>query len=204
MKILITGAAGFIGFFLAKELIKTGHNVIGLDNLNEYYPVQLKLDRLSKKGIEISKIEYGSFLESLNFDNYKFIQADLTDKEFIDSLFRTESFDLIINLAAQAGVRYSIENPGVYVSSNIVGFSNILDASVKTSVKFLLYASSSSVYGNNDKIPFSEDDEVRSPASVYAATKLADELLAATYNHLYQLPSIGLRFFYGIRTLGKA
>lgn len=195
MKILITGAAGFIGFFLTKELIKTGHNVIGLDNLNEYYPVQLKLDRLSEKGIEISKIEYGSFLESLNFDNYKFIQADLTDKEFIDSLFRTESFDLIINLAAQAGVRYSIENPGVYVSSNIVGFSNILDASVNTSVKFLLYASSSSVYGNNDKIPFSEDDEVRSPASVYAATKLADELLAATYNHLYQLPSIGLRFF---------
>jgi len=179
-KILVTGAAGFIGYHLSKQLCKNNFNIVGIDNLNNYYDVKLKEDRL----------------EQLNlFDNFKFIKIDLVNKDSIFKLFEQEKFDYIIHLAAQAGVRYSIENPYAYIDSNISGFINILEACRNYPIKHLIYASSSSVYGANVKQPFSENDNVDHPVSLYAATKKSNELMAHTYSDLYKIPTTGLRFF---------
>ncbi|MCL4152073.1 UNVERIFIED_CONTAM: hypothetical protein GTU68_038728 [Idotea baltica] len=179
MKILVTGAAGFIGLHLIKKLISEGHEVVGFDNINSYYSQQLKYDRLADNGI----------------DNYRFIKADLLDTETLEELFASEKFDIVINLAAQTGVRNSIDNPKTYIKNNVDGFLNILETVKKHPVKHLIYASSSSVYGNNAKIPFSVEDKVDHPVSIYAATKKSNELMAHTYSHLYQIPTTGLRFF---------
>jgi len=195
MKILVTGAAGFIGFYTVKYFAERGDDVVGLDNINDYYDVELKYARVAATGLEKSKIPEGELVTSTLYSNYRFIKADLTDKARIDSLFQTEKFDVVCNLAAQAGVRYSIENPYAYVNSNILGFLNILEACRHFPVKHLVYASSSSVYGLNEKTPYSEEDKVDSPVSLYAATKRADELMAHSYAKLYNIPSTGLRFF---------
>lgn len=185
-KILITGAAGFIGFHLAKRLLEDGFEVCGVDNLNSYYDVHLKEQRLS---------------ELKEYNNYLFIKADISEKEKIKKIFSDNSPDIVVNLAAQAGVRYSIENPDVYIESNIVGFYHILEACRHSRregghpVEHLLFASSSSVYGNQKKVPFSVEDSVDRPISLYAATKKSNELMAYTYSHLYGLPATGLRFF---------
>lgn len=179
-KILVTGAAGFIGFHLSKRLLQKGVTVIGFDNINDYYDVNLKYARLA-------------ILEK--FENFTFIKGDLADKTVVDNLFTENKFDIVVNLAAQAGVRYSIENPQVYIESNVIGFFNILEACRNNPVEHLLYASSSSVYGNQQKTPFSTDDDVSKPISLYAATKKTNELMAYTYSHLYGIPSTGLRFF---------
>ncbi|MDR1682246.1 MAG: NAD-dependent epimerase [Candidatus Symbiothrix sp.] len=194
-KILITGTAGFIGFHLAKRLLSDGLEVVGLDNINDYYDVRLKYDRLHATGISSHSIEYGQLIQSQAYKNYRFVKANLEDRELLENLFVTEKFDIVVNLAAQAGVRYSIENPRAYIDSNIVGFINILECCRHNQIKHLVYASSSSVYGNSDKVPFSERDRVDNPISLYAATKKANELMAHTYSHLYHLPTTGLRFF---------
>ena len=194
MKILVTGAAGFIGYHVSEKLLSLGHTVIGLDNINNYYDTNLKLNRLKQLGIEY--VEYNMLLSgNIHNDKFKFIKLNLEDREAINKLFETEQFDSICNLAAQPGVRYSIENPYAYVESNIVGFINILEACRNYNVKKLVYASSSSVYGLNDKIPFSTDDNVDNPISLYAATKKSNELMAHTYSHLFGIKTIGLRFF---------
>ena len=195
MKILITGTAGFIGFHLAKRLIAEGHETIGLDNINDYYDVRLKYLRLKETGIDPSVITYGKMLQSDDFQHYRFIRLNLEDRPAMEALFAEERFDCVVNLAAQAGVRYSLENPHAYIDSNIVGFMNILECCRHSSVKHLVYASSSSVYGNSDQAPFTEYDCVDYPVSLYAATKKANELMAHTYSHLYCLPTTGLRFF---------
>lgn len=180
-KILITGTAGFIGFHLSKYLLETNeYLVIGIDNINDYYSTQLKEDRL-----EILK----------KYENFEFHKIDLKEKEKIAELFENEKFDFVVNLAAQAGVRYSITNPYSYVDSNLIGFVNILEACRNNPVKHLLYASSSSVYGGNKIAPFSTDHNVDHPVSLYAATKKSNELMAHTYSHLYKIPTTGLRFF---------
>jgi UDP-glucuronate 4-epimerase len=179
-KILVTGSAGFIGFHLCKKLLDNGREVIGLDNINDYYDVTLKESRL--KQIEKRK-------------NFKFVRLDIVEKDSVASLFSNEKFDLVVNLAAQAGVRFSLTNPRPYIDSNIVGFLNILEGCRHNKVKHLIYASSSSVYGANTKMPFSVHHNVDHPMSLYAATKKANELMAHTYSSLYKLPSTGLRFF---------
>lgn len=195
-KILVTGAAGFIGYHLSKKLVALGFEVIGLDNINDYYQVSLKYDRLKQLGIAQENAEKWNQLgDSGTLDNFKFIRLNLEDREALPALFKEQQFDFIINLAAQAGVRYSLENPMAYVDSNIVGFVNILECCRHYQIKHLVYASSSSVYGANDKIPFGETDQVDHPVSLYAATKKANELMAHTYSHLYNLPTSGLRFF---------
>lgn len=194
MKVLVTGAAGFIGSFLAERLAKRGDEVVGLDNLNAYYPVSLKLDRLNRLGIkEVG--EESVFITSTVYDNFRFIKMDLADREGMATLFEQERFDAVCNLAAQAGVRYSIDNPETYVQSNIVGFLHVLEGCRHTHVKHLVYASSSSVYGLNKQIPFKETDQVDQPVSLYGATKKADELMAFSYSQLYGLPTTGLRYF---------
>ena len=195
MKILVTGSAGFIGYFTAKALLERGDEVIGLDNINNYYDVNLKFGRLNETGIKESDIEYGKFINSSKYTKYKFIKLNLEDREAIQKLFIEEKFDKVCHLAAQAGVRYSIENPYTYIDSNIVGFINILECCRHNNIQHLVYASSSSVYGMNKKVPFSEDDRVDNPISLYAATKKANELMAHTYSHLYNIPTTGLRFF---------
>jgi len=180
MKVLVTGAAGFIGMHTSERLLARGDEVIGLDNLNDYYDPQIKLDRLAR-------------IES--HENFRFVKMDVADRAGIETLFVEEKFDKVINLAAQAGVRYSLENPHAYIDSNIVGFMNILEGCRHNQVKHLVYASSSSVYGGNTKMPFSEHDSVDHPISMYAATKKANELMAHTYSHLFGLPTTGLRFF---------
>jgi len=195
MKILITGTAGFIGFHVAKKLLERGNEVVGLDNLNDYYDVRLKYGRLAETGIVEKEIEYCKLVKSTNLPDYRFIKLNLEDRENIQKLFAEEKFDIVCNLAAQAGVRYSIENPYAYIDSNIVGFMNILECCRHNSIKHLVYASSSSVYGLNAKVPFSEDNKTDSPVSLYAATKKANELMAHTYSHLYHLATTGLRFF---------
>lgn len=180
MKYLVTGAAGFIGFYVSQRLLAAGHSVVGIDNLNDYYDVSLKLARLAQ-------------LE--NKDGFEFIKLDLADREGMAALFAGQRFERVIHLAAQAGVRYSIENPLAYADSNLVGFVNILEGCRHNKVGHLLYASSSSVYGLNKKQPFSTDDSVDHPVSLYAATKKANELMAHPYSHLYGLPTTGLRFF---------
>ena len=195
MKILITGTAGFIGFHLAKKLIAQNYEVIGLDNINDYYDVNLKYARLKQTGINKQDIDWNIIVQSTKYPNYKFIRLNLEDREEIMTLFKNEKFDKAVNLAAQAGVRYSIENPYAYINSNIVGFINILEACRHNNIKHLVYASSSSVYGNNTKMPLSTSDNVDHPISLYAATKKSNELMAHTYSHLYGLPTTGLRFF---------
>lgn len=195
MKILVTGSAGFIGFHTVNELVKMGYNVVGLDNINDYYSPRLKYARLNEAGIDQEDIKWYSLAQSSKTPNYRFVRMNLEDKQQLFSLFQSESFDYVINLAAQAGVRYSIENPDVYVQSNILGFHYVLEACRHFSVKHLVHASSSSVYGANAKIPFSEDDKVDAPVSLYAATKKSNELMAHAYSHLYNIPVTCLRFF---------
>jgi UDP-glucuronate 4-epimerase len=195
-KILITGAAGFIGFHLAKKLNEQGHQLVGLDNINDYYDANLKYDRLKQLGIKSEEAsEYNRICNSEKYIGFSFIRINLEDRKNLPILFEKENFDVVINLAAQAGVRYSLENPEVYVDSNVVGFLNILECCRHYKIKRLLYASSSSVYGQNKKVPFSTEDDVDHPISLYAATKKSNELMAYTYSHLYDIQTIGLRFF---------
>ena len=194
-KFLVTGTAGFIGFHLANALLEKGEEVVGLDNINDYYDVNLKYARLNEAGISRGDIGWNRLTQSNKYPAYRFIRQNLEDKEGMMKLFADEKFDYVAHLAAQAGVRYSIDHPDVYIQSNIVGFFNILEACRHYPVKHLLYASSSSVYGNNEKVPFSEEDNVDHPISLYAATKKSNEMMAYTYNHLYQVPATGLRFF---------
>lgn len=194
-KYLITGTAGFIGYHLAKRLIGQENEIVGIDSINDYYDVNLKYARLEDSGIMRDEVKGNGFARSRKSGGYRFKKMNLEDKESLFALFREEKFEYVIHLAAQAGVRYSIENPGVYISSNITGTFNILEACRNYPVKFLVYASSSSVYGNSEKVPFSEDDNVDSPVSLYAATKKSNELMAASYSHLYGIESSGLRFF---------
>jgi len=195
MKILITGTAGFIGFHLAQYLINRGEEVIGLDCINDYYDINVKYSRLQLKGIDRESIEYGKKIQSKKHSNYHFWKLKLEDKENLDQLFKDEKFDAVCNLAAQAGVRYSITNPYAYIESNIIGFINILEACRHNNVGHLAYASSSSVYGLNEKMPLSTHQNVDHPISLYAASKKSNELMAHTYSHLYGLPTTGLRFF---------
>lgn len=194
-KFLITGTAGFIGFHLANELLNRRNEVVGLDNINDFYDVNLKYARLSESGIDRGEVDWDNFTQSKKWTGYRFIRINLEDKENLLHLFSTEKFEYVIHLAAQAGVRYSIDNPDVYIQSNIIGFFNILEACRHYPVKYLLYASSSSVYGNNEKVPFSEEDNVDHPISLYAATKKSNELMAHTYSYLYNVPVTGLRLF---------
>lgn len=189
-KIIITGSSGFIGYYLAKKLLEMNPTVkiVGLDNMNDYYDIRLKETRLDNL---------------LKHNNFKFIKGNIADKELINNLFEKEKFDIVVNLAAQAGVRYSIINPDAYIESNIIGFYNILEACRKYPVKHLVYASSSSVYGANAKIPYSTDDKVDNPVSLYAATKKSDELIAHAYSKLYNIPCTGLRFFTVYGPMGR-
>jgi UDP-glucuronate 4-epimerase len=189
MNILVTGAAGFIGAFLCKRLVETTENiVIGVDNVNDYYDVLLKKERLEKL---------------FKYDNFTFVKGDISNKIFIDKLFKEYRFDIVVNLAAQAGVRYSINHPDVYIESNIIGFYNILEACRHNPVKHLVYASSSSVYGSNEKVPYSINDKVDNPVSLYAATKKSNELMAHAYSKLYNIPTTGLRFFTVYGPMGR-
>ena len=185
---LVTGAAGFIGYYLSKRLTLEGKKVIGVDNLNDYYDVNLKLTRLSLLQSE---------------PNFSFYKVDISNRVELESIFKDNKIDYVINLAAQAGVRYSIENPGAYIQSNLIGFFNILEQCRYYPVKHLVYASSSSVYGSNQKVPFEETDFVDHPVSLYAATKKSNELMAHTYSHLYNIPSTGLRFFTVYGPMGR-
>ncbi len=196
-KILVTGVAGFIGFHVSKKLIDLGFEVYGIDNLNAYYDVRLKLDRLKELGIDTQSELFmrQQEVKSGSNESFRFSQMDLVDEHRLDHLFLKEKFDAVINLAAQAGVRYSIENPKAYIQANVVGFMNILEACRSNQIKHLIYASSSSVYGNQQKVPFSEKDRVDHPISLYAATKKSNELMAHVYSHLYGLKTTGLRFF---------
>lgn len=180
MKALVTGAAGFIGSYLIKALLAQGYEVVGIDNLNDYYDIRLKEARLDMIGYQPS---------------FRFLKMDIVDRDAVFRLFEQERFDFVCNLAAQAGVRYSIENPAAYIDSNLVGFFHILEACRQYKPKHFVYASSSSVYGMNDKIPYAETDQVDTPVSLYAATKKADELMCHAYSKLYQLPTTGIRFF---------
>lgn len=197
MKILVTGAAGFIGYHLTHQLLSNGHEVVGLDNINGYYDVKLKFSRLQQLGIsQIDATPFNIICTGKQFGpRFKFIRMHLEDREKLPKLFRKQDFDVVCNLAAQAGVRFSIENPEPYIDSNVVGFLNLLECCRNFKIKHLIYASSSSVYGLNDKIPFSIKQNVDQPISLYAATKKTNELLAHSYSHLYNIPTTGLRFF---------
>lgn len=195
MKVLVTGTAGFIGSFLAKRLLERGDEVVGLDCVNAYYDVRIKYGRLENVGITQENIAYNTLVQSLKYPNYRFIKLNLEDRENLFELFKNEKFDKVCNLAAQAGVRYSLVNPYAYIDSNIVGFVNILEACREHNIKHLVYASSSSVYGLNESMPFSTSDSVDHPISLYAASKKSNELMAHTYSYLFKLPTTGLRFF---------
>ncbi len=195
MRILVTGTAGFIGFHLAQRLIARGDEIVGLDNINDYYDTGVKYARLSETGITKEAVEYNKLVASSKHENYQFIQLNLEDKPNMDALFAAQRFDKVCNLAAQAGVRYSLINPDAYIHSNIVGFINILEACRHHSIQHLAYASSSSVYGLNESMPFSTRDNVDHPVSLYAVSKKSNELMAHTYSHLFGLPTTGLRFF---------
>jgi UDP-glucuronate 4-epimerase len=195
LKILVTGTAGFIGFHLAKKLLERGDEVVGLDNINEYYDVNLKYGRLKELGISKEEITENSKSPSSKYKKHSFYKVDLADKEAIEKLFAIEEFDAVCNLAAQAGVRYSLENPHAYVQSNVVGFLNILEGCRNYGVKNLSYASSSSVYGLNESQPFKTTDKTEHQVSLYAATKKSNEMMAHTYSHLYGIHTTGLRFF---------
>ena len=200
MKILVTGTAGFIGFHLAKKLLERGDEVVGLDNINDYYDVNLKYGRLAELGIDAAlgtatSVVASAPISSTKYPNHKFYKMDIADKEAIDQLFKTEKFDAVCNLAAQAGVRYSLENPHAYIQSNVVGFLNILEGCRNNGVKNLAFASSSSVYGLNESQPFKTTDKTEHQVSLYAATKKSNEMMAHTYAHLYGIHVTGLRFF---------
>lgn len=197
MKILVTGTAGFIGYHVSKQLVANGHEVVGIDNINDYYDVNLKYARLNELGISREASEkFLNVAESTNKKyKFKFIRVNLEDKDELPKIFEQEQFDVVCNLAAQAGVRYSLENPMAYIDSNIVGFVNLLECCRNHHIKHLVYASSSSVYGLNKKIPFSTTDSVDHPISLYAASKKSNELMAHTYSHLFGLKTTGLRFF---------
>lgn len=195
MKILVTGAAGFIGFHVVKSLLAKGHTVVGLDNINDYYNVQLKYDRLSQLGIPLPAAKEFNALTQSDDYSFSFIRIAIEDREKVPALFKAQKFDVVCNLAAQAGVRYSLENPESYIDSNIVGFLNILECCRNYNIKHLVYASSSSVYGMNKKVPFETTDPVDHPVSLYAASKKSNELMAYSYSHLYGFKTTGLRFF---------
>ncbi len=192
-KVLLTGNAGFIGMHMALRLAKEGYEVVGIDNINEYYDINLKYARLSEQGIEKEQIEYGTMING--HEGIRFMKLNLEDREIMNQLFKDEKFDYVVHLAAQAGVRYSIENPHAYINSNITGFLNILECCRMYPVRNLLYASSSSVYGLNAAVPFREEDPTEHPVSLYAATKKANEMMAHSYAHVHQIPVTGLRFF---------
>lgn len=194
MKVLLTGAAGFIGANLLERLARRGDEVVGFDNINDYYDVRLKYGRLEENGFEGPFVE-GEVKYSGKWPSARFVKGDLCDKAALDKLFETEGFDVVVNLAAQAGVRYSITNPYAYLHSNLEGFLNVLEACRNHPVKHLVFASSSSVYGLNTKVPFSEDDKADSQVSLYGATKKSNELMAHSYSKLYGIPATGLRFF---------
>ncbi len=195
MKILITSTAGFIGYHFANRMVEDGHEVVGLDNINDYYDVQLKYDRLKAAGISRESVQYNHLSQSSTQERYKFIQLQLGDAGNLERLFTRQKFDMVCHLAAQAGVRYSLDNPKAYVDSNILGFLNILEACRFHPVKHLVYASSSSVYGVNKQQPYSVKNNVDHPISLYAASKKSNELMAHTYSHLFNIPTTGLRFF---------
>lgn len=195
MKILVTGTAGFIGSYVVKALLAEGHEAVGLDSINDYYDVELKYARLVEAGIQREMIEEKVLVQSSHYPLYRFIKLDLTDRAELTRLFETERFEVVLNLAAQAGVRHSIENPYAYIESNVMGFLNILENCRHYPVRHLIYASSSSIYGLNEKVPYEEDDQVDTPVSLYAATKKSDELMAHAYSKLYGIPTTGVRFF---------
>lgn len=200
MNILVTGSAGFIGYHVTKRLLRDGHHVTGIDNLNNYYTVKLKKDRLSDSGIlmdanETEQRASGNGLKAKSHGNYTFYHADLSERKSVEGIFEQHSFDAVINLAAQAGVRYSLKNPHAYINSNINGFMNVLEGCRHSGVNNLIYASSSSVYGDSVNTPFNTSQPVDQPVSLYAATKRSNELMAYTYSHLYSIPATGLRFF---------
>ncbi len=195
MKILITGTAGFIGFHLAKRLLERGDEVIGIDNINDYYDRRIKYGRLKELGLAEEEFAFAKRYESKKYPNHIFYRVDLEDKSAIEAIFKEHKPTHVCNLAAQAGVRYSLTNPDAYIQSNIVGFLNILEACRHHEIEHLAYASSSSVYGLNERMPFSVEDNVDHPISLYAASKKSNELMAHTYSHLYNIPTTGLRFF---------
>ena len=195
MKVLITGSAGFIGYHLVNRLLQRGDEVTGIDCINDYYDIDLKYCRLLASGIVRDQIEYGRYVSSVTDDNYRFVKLDLSDAQGLKRLFEKNDFDVVINMAAQAGVRYSLVNPSTYIDSNVTGFLNVLECCRNYGIKRLLYASSSSVYGLNSKIPFSTNDKVDRPISLYAATKKSNELMAHAYSHLFNIHTTGLRFF---------
>lgn len=195
MRILVTGTAGFIGFHLAKRLLERGDEVVGIDVINDYYDVNLKYARLEESGIPRAMIAYNQTVNSIKYSNYTFIKLDITDKKKMMKLFDTYQFDAVCNLAAQAGVRHSLTHPESYIDSNINGFLNVLECCRHAKIKHLLYASSSSVYGLNKKMPFSVNNNVDHPASLYAVSKKCNELMAHAYSHLFSIPNTALRFF---------
>ena len=195
MKYLVTGSAGFIGFHLTRRLLEDGHEVIGLDNLNHYYDVSLKLDRLAELGIDADTVAAKRLVRSTRYDRYFFVEADVADPLGLRQLFAEHKFEIVYHLAAQAGVRYSLENPSAYLESNISGFGNVLECCRYFPPQHLVYASSSSVYGFNVEVPFRVTDAADHPVSLYAASKRSNELMAHTYSHLFGLPATGLRFF---------
>ncbi|ACZ12807.1 NAD-dependent epimerase [Sulfurospirillum deleyianum] len=203
MKILVTGTAGFIGYHLAKKLLERGDEVVGVDNINDYYDVNLKYARLAELGIHKNEVKDNKLLGSTTYPKHQFIKVNLDDSETINKLFESEKFDAVCNLAAQAGVRYSLENPHAYIQSNVVGFLNILEACRNYGVKNLCYASSSSVYGLNKSQPFKTSDHTDHPISLYAATKKSNEMMAHTYAHLYNISCTGLRFFTVYGEMGR-
>lgn len=194
-KILVTGAAGFIGFHLVRKLLERGDQVLGLDSINDYYEIELKYARLAETGIDHQLLQPGEPRQSSKYANYQFVQMGMEDKDALQALFKTYQFEAVMNLAAQPGVRYSLENPYAYIDSNVVGFINLLEACRHYQTGHLVFASSSSVYGLNATIPYATQHNVDHPISLYAATKKSNELMAHTYSHLYHLPTTGLRFF---------
>lgn len=195
MNILVTGVAGFIGASVAEKLLSRHNKVTGVDNLNDYYDPKLKISRLHRLGINPDEVEWNKFTVSTSNPDFHFIRMNLEDKKGVENLFQDGKFDIVIHLAAQPGVRYSISNPSAYIESNIIGFLNVLEGCRLNEIKHLVYASSSSVYGINGKVPFSEKDSIAHPVSLYAATKKSNELMAHAYSHIYGLPVTGLRFF---------
>jgi UDP-glucuronate 4-epimerase len=202
MKILVTGTAGFIGFHLANRLLSDGHKVTGVDSINDYYDLNLKYDRLVDTGIYKNEIMYAQPVTSKKFPSYIFYQAKLEDKNLLEKIFEKAQPEIVINLAAQAGVRHSLENPDAYISSNINGFMNVLECCRYSGIKHLIYASTSGVYGLND-VPYSTSQKTDTPISIYAASKKSNELMAHAYSYLFKLPATGLRFFSAYGTWGR-